>query len=111
MTTPDEFEAARDRVVAAARALLAGELTVLQAAPQIASLRWALDPDQEDPDLLAFAGIDSQTDVIQVVDSLKPWPPELRGEKEREVAEAEAFFRSDALDSARALIARFARPA
>ena len=107
----EELETARERVVAIARALLAGELTVLQAAPQIARLRWELDPEQDDPDLLAFAGIDSQTDVVQVVDSLRPWPPELREEKEREVTETEALFRPDALASAEALIARFARPA
>ena len=107
--TPAQFEAARLKLIAALEAYLAGEISTLQVAPRVASLR--SDLDQDDPDLLGFAGIDSETDVILVIDSLKGWHPSVREEKERQVADAEALHRPDGIEMAKALLARFARPA
>jgi hypothetical protein len=76
-------------------------------------VRWRLDldPDQTDPDLLAFAGIESQVDELLVADSLRGWAQDIKERKEAEYAEAEGFFRDGAMKSARALIARYGRPA
>ena len=98
-------------ILAAAQGLVDGRLDCLKAAAEIARLRHDLDPDQEDPDLLAFAGIDSQVDEVLIADSLKGWSPALKAQKAAEYAEAERFFRPGALESARALLAHYGRSA
>ena len=107
MSDRNQAEFARERVLSAARSFLAGELDALKAAEAIARWRFELDPEQEDPDLLRFAGIESQVDVLLVEDSLKGWPAEIADQKRREYEDAEQFFRSGAEESARALIVRY----
>jgi hypothetical protein len=104
-------ERARDQVLNAAAALLAGELSVLTAARKISAARHELDPDQTDSNLLAFAGIDSELDTPAVVDSIRGWHPSVREAKERESAEAQAFYRPEALRRAAILLTTYARPA
>ena len=104
-----ERDRAIEKILAAARALLAGERDALETAQAIAFVRLAVDPDQHDPDLLAFGSIESQTDHHLVRDSLKGWAPEVREQKEREYAEDEAFFRKGAMESAQALVERYGR--
>jgi hypothetical protein len=111
MSFQDPASAARTSIVETARALLDGQIGVLEAARRIASLRLDADPNQEDPDLLAFAGIESQTDELLIGDAVQGWHPDVRDEKVREIAEADAFFRPGALASASALLARYGRPA
>ena len=106
-----EAEIARARIVEAAKALLAGELSVFDAAQRIASLRHDVDPEQVDINLLTFAGIDSEADRLTIMDSVRGWHPSVRAEKERELAKADAFYRAAAVESAEALLAKFARPA
>jgi hypothetical protein len=102
---------ARRRIVDAAQALLDGKLDALRAAEEIIRWRWDVDPDQEDADLLAFVGIESLVDELLVADSLKGWPPDVQKVKKAEYADAERFFRPGAIESARALISRYGRPA
>jgi hypothetical protein len=111
MSEAAEVTYAREEILNAAAALLAGEISALKAAQRIASLRYDLDPAQQDENLLTFAGIDSQTDHLTVFDSLEGWHPSVREEKERELAEAEAFFRAGALESAKGLIGTYRRSA
>jgi hypothetical protein len=106
-----ELELARARIVEAARALLAGELSVLEAAQRIAGARHDLDPEQVDSDLLFFAGIDSEGDPLTILDSVHGWHPSVRAQKEREVAEFNAFYQAAARESTEALLAKFARTA
>jgi len=109
--TDSQAAEARSRIVDAAQALLDGKLDALKAAAAINEWRFALDPEQEDADLLAFVGIESQVDELLVTDSLKEWPPEIQRQKDAQYAEAERVFRPGAVVSARALIARYGRPA
>jgi hypothetical protein len=107
--SPKRVEA-KDRILTAARALLDGKLDTLKASSEIARCRHDLDPNQTDPDLLAFAGIESQVDHLLMA-SLEGWHPSVREQKEAEYSEAERFFRAGALESARALVLRYHRPA
>ncbi|MGH2373975.1 MAG: hypothetical protein ACRDIC_10985 [bacterium] len=103
---------ARDRIVAAAQALLQGSLDALRAAEQIAGAAAELDPSHQDPDLTVFVAIHSETDRYLVIDGDRGWHPHLRESREAEYAAAEHRYRPDALASARTLLARFAsRPA
>jgi len=111
MTSPSKRAEAQNRILKAARALLDGELDALKASLEIVRWRLDLDPDQTDPDLLAFAGIESQVDELLVADSLRGWPPGVKERKEAEYAEAERFFRTGAMESARAIVVRYGRPA
>jgi hypothetical protein len=101
------YDDARKQVVEVSRALLERRESVLTAACKIASLRYYLDPDQVDPDLLAFAGIESQEDHLLVFDSLRGWHPDVQESKAEEIAEAERFHMPGAFDSARRLIERY----
>ncbi len=111
MTSPSKRAEAQNRILKAARALLDGELDALKASLEIVRWRLDLDPDQTDPDLLAFAGIESQVDELLVADSLRGWPPGVKERKEAEYAEAERFFRTGAMESARGIVVRYGRPA
>jgi len=111
MTNSSTRAEAQNRILNAARALLDGELDALKASLEIVRWRLDLDPDQTDPDLLAFAGIESQVDELLVADSLSGGAPGIKEQKDAEYAEAERFFRDGALASARAIVARYARPA
>ena len=91
--------------------MLDGELDALKASLEIVRWRLDLDPDQTDPDLLAFAGIESQVDELLVADSLRAWPAGVKERKEAEYAEAERLFRTGAMERARAIVARYGRPA
>ena len=111
MTNSSKRAEARNRILKAAQALLDGELDALKASLEIVRWRLDLDPDQTDPDLLAFAGIESQVDELLVADSLRGWAPGIKEQKDAEYAEAERFFRDGALESARAILARYGRAA
>ena len=105
-----DADAARSQIIEAARALLDGEISAIVAAQRIANLRHDVDPEQTDEDLLTFAGIDSETDGLTVMDSLRGWAESVRADKERELARAEAFHRPDAVRSAEALLAKYRVP-
>jgi hypothetical protein len=108
---PDDVALAREHILAAAHALLAGGLDALRAAEQIARWRSDLDPEQVDEELLHFAGIESETDRLLIQDSLRGWHPDAAQQKRREYEEAERFYRTEAEASARILVARYGRPA
>ena len=98
---------ARQTIVGVCRDLLEGRESVLVAASRIARLRFDIDPDQEDPDLLAFVGIESQEDHLLVYDVDGGWEAHLNGSKKAEIRQAEEFHRSSALESAKRLIERY----
>src|SRR5690242_18962963 len=104
-------EQARAEIIAAAKALLDGQIGPIEAARRIASRRHDLDREQEDSDLHGFAGIDSQTDDLLVGADINTWHPSVREEKRKELEEAEEFFRASAHEGAAAILARFGRPA
>src|SRR2546422_8345970 len=84
MTNSSTRAEAQNRILNAARALLDGELDALKASLEIVRWRLDLDPDQTDPDLLAFAGIESQVDELLVADSLSGGAPGIKEQRSEE---------------------------
>src|SRR5690242_1504766 len=91
------------QIADAAQAVLDGRLGVLEGARVISWLRLDVDPEQEDPDLLGIAGVESQTDRLALGALRRQWPPEMVEEKEAEIAACESFFRTSVLEMCRAL--------
>ncbi len=61
------------KIVAAARSILSGELSVVAGARQLAT--WRFDVGAEhDSDFTFFVGVDSETDHLPVGDALEPTP-------------------------------------
>jgi hypothetical protein len=54
--------------------------------------------------LLTFAGIDSETDTLPIAGVRKEWNLEALERKDREIAEAEQFYRDSAMNAAAELI-------
>ena len=109
MDGSDKLDRARDAIVQAAEALLAGRIGVIEASRTIAWNAHIIDPKMDDDDLLGFIGIESQTDHLLVGPLLEEWHPSVREQKRAEVGDAEAFHRNDAFHAARALVERYRR--
>ena len=54
--------------------------------------------------LLTFVGIDSETDALPIGAVRDNWGPEALKRKDREIAEAEQFYRETALNAAAELL-------
>ena len=102
-----ELVAARARVVEVARAILTGDLGVIEGSRQLMKVRLDVDPEQEDEDLLGMCGIESQTDHLPIGPVRQHWHPIALRQKDLELAENEAFFRDSALAMCRALVERY----
>ena len=102
-----ELVAARARVVEVARAILTGDLGVIEGSRQLMKVRLDVDPEQEDEDLLGMCGIESQTDHLPIGSVRQHWLPIALRQKDVEIAENEAFFRDSALAMCRALVERY----
>jgi hypothetical protein len=86
-----------------AKQLIAGRLGVIAASRQLSRLRHDAAPQVADV-LLAFAGIDSETDALPVGGVRKEWNREALERKDKEIAEAEQFYRENAMNAAAELI-------
>ena len=62
---------------------------------------------QNDEDFIAFIAINSETDHLPVDYERMNWSAEALERKDEEIAKAEAFYRDDAFEACRKLIARF----
>ena len=110
LITSEDLDA-RDRIVEAARALLAGEMDVLRAAARISRYVGLLDPKYEDHDLRLFVGIASETGKYLIVDSVRGWHPDVREAREEEYRKANDSYMNDAVRAARAVVEKLAPPA
>ena len=79
----------RLQLVETCNALLAGDITVVEAAVLINLLAFDLDPSYENRDLLVFVGINSEADVITTIDTERGWH---QAAVDRKKAEREAFI-------------------
>ena len=93
-----------------AQGVLAGRIGIIEGARLIMPLRPDLDPENEDQDLLAITGIESQTDHLPLGPWRAEWSPEALRAKDEELAENEDFFREAMFRRCRSLIERFSRP-
>ncbi|HKW29504.1 MAG TPA: hypothetical protein VJT54_09220 [Verrucomicrobiae bacterium] len=57
-----------------------------------------------DPDVITFIAIDSATDHLPIGEVRKLWNPEMLLQKDKEIAEAEKFYRERAREACKRLI-------
>lgn len=94
----------------AASRMLAGTLTFLEGARQISALRFDAGLS-DDPDVLAFVGIDSETDDLPVTGKIRElWDPGALERLQPRIDEAEAWAREVGTTRCENLIVRFEAP-
>jgi DNA-directed RNA polymerase subunit RPC12/RpoP len=97
------------QVLHIAKQLVAGRLGVIAASRELSRLRHDVEPQVAEV-LLTFVGIDSETDTLPIGVVRKEWNPEALERKDRQIAEAERFYREGAMESACKLIRLLEEP-
>lgn len=106
----DFKEHSRQRMVEAASRMLAGTLTFLEGARQISDLRFDAGLS-DDPDVLVFVCIDSETDDLPVTGELRElWEPSALERLRPRIDEAEAWARKIGTTCCENMIVRFEAP-
>jgi hypothetical protein len=104
-----EIIGARLEIAGAAQAMLAGELSYIEGSRKLLAAIKAAKLDWRDPDLLAFAGIDSETGELPIGPQEAFWPkadlPRLRSK----LVEMEVWARDFGERHCQSLVERFAR--
>ena len=99
----------RQKVVAIAQRLLAGQIGVIDTARQINAFRGdRVGLDEFDPDFVTFLAIDSETDDLPVGQSRCHWAADALAERDVEIARCEELYRNRAVEAASHLVSRFA---
>lgn len=96
-------EQIRVRILLVAKQLVAGEIGVIAASRELGHFHHEVEP-QVAKVLLTFTGIDSETDALPVGSVRKEWNPAALERKDKEIAEAEDFYRGSAINAATELI-------
>jgi hypothetical protein len=96
-------EQIRVHILRIAGQLVAGEIGVIAASRELSSLRHEVEPQLANI-LVRFTGIDSETDALPVGRVRKEWSPDALRRKDKEIAEAEDFYREGAISAATELL-------
>ncbi|RXT24914.1 MULTISPECIES: DUF2489 domain-containing protein [unclassified Bosea (in: a-proteobacteria)] len=99
-------EEARTEISRTAQAMLSGAMSLFEGARRIASLRFPADLET-DPDVMAFVGIDSETDAMPLGSVREYWQSDALEKLRPEIAKAEAWAHNFGSPSAERLAARF----
>ena len=97
----------RRKVAKLASDVLEGDLSILEAAIEIAKFRFELDVDENDKDLLVFIGIESEIDHLPIGPERKYWNEDALKEKERQIKECETWAKEFGLKACKSLLDRF----
>jgi DNA-directed RNA polymerase subunit RPC12/RpoP len=93
-------------ILSTAKQLIADRLSVIAASRKLAGLRHYdqyVQPRIAEA-LLTFVGIDSETDALPIGAERKQWDPEALQRKDREIKDAEQFYRDSAIKAATELV-------
>jgi hypothetical protein len=94
------------KIVAVARAVLAGELGIIVGARQLCGLGHQIGADR-DADFTFFVGLDSETDHLPIGDVRQHWNEEALRDKDAEITRVEAFYRERAFETCRQLFQKY----
>src|SRR5882762_2327927 len=103
MTHEEYVAMQRRRVVDLARQILAEEIDVLDGSSQIARLRFELEVDDNDEDLMPFALVESETDALPVGSEAHNWSEEALARKEPELRRAREWAFSTVREECKSL--------
>jgi hypothetical protein len=95
----------KKEILSSAKQLVAERLGVIAASRKLAGLRHYVEPQIAEV-LLTFVGIDSETDSLPIGVQRNLWDREALQRKDREIADAEQFYRDRAIKAATELIRR-----
>ena len=102
-------EVARQNLVALCRAMLAGELSFFEGAIQVCALSSSIRVSENDPDIMAFVVIESETDHLPPLKTQPLWSTNALQRLQPELKETEAWAKSFASEACKNLIERFAK--
>ena len=109
MTNEEYVKLQKNRVVKIANKLLNDDIGIIEGSRLLSSLRHEVTDEREqlDPDFLIFVVIDSDTDSLPVGKQREYWADYALVAKDKEVKQAEDFYREDVMQACKVLIARF----
>ena len=87
----------RAQILDVAKQLIAGQVGVIAASRQLSHLRHEVEPRVV---LLTFTGIDSETDALPIGSVRKEWDQGALKLKDREIEDAERFYRDSSMSAA-----------
>ncbi|HKU73660.1 MAG TPA: DUF2489 domain-containing protein [Pyrinomonadaceae bacterium] len=97
----------RGKIVAICEAVVAEEIGIIAASRRLSALGLELFHGRHE-DFITFDAVDSETDHFPVDTERKNWSAEALRQKDEEIAEAEALYRTNVIASCRKLLERFA---
>jgi len=103
-----EILAARRAISAFAQEMLSGRLSYIEGAREITAAWSAARLDERDADMLAFVGIDSETDALPFGEMRAHWQAAALEALQPEIDEKEAWARQFGEPHCRNLVIRFA---
>lgn len=98
---------ARLDMVATARAMLRGELSFIEGARRISSLRYRVGVEDFDEDMLPFVAIDSDTDTYPFGETRLLWNSEALAKLQPEIDRSEQWAREVGHEHCKNLVERF----
>lgn len=113
MDTPalsESEEAARQNLVALCRAMLDSELSFFEGAVQVCALHSSIRVSEDDPDIMAFVAIKSETDHWPMLRTQRHWYANALRRLQPEFDEIETWAKSFAVRACNHLIAWFSKP-
>ncbi len=89
-----DIEQSRERIGAAAKAMLSGECSYIEGVRTICGLFQKARIDQFDEPFVTFVAIDSETDAVPIGRFREQWHPDAKIKFEAEWSKAESYARS-----------------
>ncbi len=99
----------RVHILSIARQLIAAEIGVIAASRELGYLRNEVEPRLARV-LLTFTAIDSETDALPVGSVREEWSRDALMRKDKEITEAEDFYRDSATKAAKELVQLLENP-
>jgi hypothetical protein len=104
----DDYVASRRRLVAQlAEQVLSGSLSAVEGGRQVANLRHELGLPEDDPDLLVFTLIESETDDLPLGGERANWSLRALTQKQPDLSAAESWAKETGLEAFRNLVRCF----
>jgi hypothetical protein len=100
------MKAKRAEVASLAKALMVGEIGIIEGSRKLCNLKYEVSEDDGDPDFTQFAAIESETDHLPVGPVREHWSPEALLRKDLEIKKVEDFYRSRIVEPCKKLIER-----
>jgi len=93
----------KSQILSFAKQLLSGQLGVIAASQELSPLRHEVETELAEV-LVVFTGIDSETAALPIGEVRQKWSPEALERKDRDISEAEKFYRDTAIEAATRLL-------